>query len=242
LPRTIFVWSCIAVFTIALGALAFLTFLFDRRGKVVHLYARLWGWLILKANGVRVHVRGLETIDPKTPYIYMSNHFGSFDIFALLAYLPVQFRWLAKVELFRIPILGWAMSTAGYISLDRSERKKAYRSMEVAAQKIQEGTSVIIFPEGSRSLDGTFQPFMKGGFSLAIKAGVPIVPVTIDGTWEIMPRDTLRIRRGKIGIFIDRPINTTGLTMKDREQLMKKVEERIKANFPVLLKDCRNAA
>jgi 1-acyl-sn-glycerol-3-phosphate acyltransferase len=242
LPRTIFVWSCIVVFTIALGVLAFLTFPFDRKGKGVHLYARLWGWLNIKANGVRVYVRGLENIDPKTPYIYMSNHLGSFDIFALLAYLPVQFRWLAKVELFRIPILGWAMSTAGYISLDRSERKKAYKSMEVAAQKIKEGTSVIIFPEGSRSLDGNFQPFMKGGFSLAIKAGVPIVPITIDGTWEIMPRDTLIIRKGKIGIFIDHPIDTAGLTMKDREELMKKVEERIRANFPVLARDCRYAA
>ncbi|MBW2039588.1 MAG: 1-acyl-sn-glycerol-3-phosphate acyltransferase [Deltaproteobacteria bacterium] len=242
MPRTVFVWSCITFFTLVLGAMAFLTFPFDRRGNVVHLYARLWGWLILLANGVKVSIRGLENIDPKGPYIYICNHLGSFDIFALLAYLPVQFRWLAKVELFRIPVLGWAMSTAGYISLDRSERKRAYMSMKVAAQKIREGTSVVIFPEGSRSPDGTLQPFMKGGFTLAIKAGVPIIPITIDGTWEIMPRDTLRIKKGEIGIVIDRPIETTGLTMKHREKLMKEVEERIRANFPVLIREHRDAA
>ncbi len=239
--RTVFVWSCIVAFTLVLGTLAFLTFPFDRRGKVVHLYARLWGWLILLANGVKVTVKGLKNIDPERSYIYMCNHLGSFDIFALLAYLPVQFRWLAKAELFRIPVLGWAMSTAGYISLDRSERKRAYRSMEVAAQKIKEGTSVVIFPEGSRSLDGSLQPFMKGGFTLAIKAGVPIVPLTIAGAWEIMPRDTLRIRKGDIGIVIDRPIETKGFTMKDREQLMKEAEERIRANFSILVREHTDA-
>lgn len=230
------------VFTVVLGSLAFVTFPFDRRGIVIHLYARLWGRLILAANGVTVMVTGLNNIDPKRPSIYMSNHLGSFDIFALLAYLPGQFRWLAKVELFRIPILGWAMSTAGYISLDRSERKRAYRSMEVAAQKIREGTSVVIFPEGSRSLDGTLQPFMKGGFTLAIKAEVPIVPITIDGTWEIMPRNSLMIKKGDIEIVIDRPIETKGLTMKERENLMKEVESRIRANLPILAREHTNAA
>ena len=242
MPRTLFVWLCIVVFTLVLGICSFLTFPVDRGGKVVHLYARLWGWLILRANGVQVTVEGLDNIDPKKPYIYMCNHLGSFDIFVLLAYLPVQFRWLAKVELFRIPVLGWAMSTAGYISLDRSERKKAYRSMVVAAQKIREGTSVVIFPEGARSPDGTLQPFMKGGFTLAIKAEVPIVPITIDGTWEIMPRHTLRIKGGKVAMVIDPPIETTGLTIKDREQLMKEVDQKIRAKLPALVKGRRDAA
>jgi 1-acyl-sn-glycerol-3-phosphate acyltransferase len=231
LLRTVFVWSCIVLFTLVLGAMAFVTFPFDRRGGVIHRYARLWGWLILKANGVRVQVSGLEHTNPKRPFIYMCNHQGSFDIFALLAHLPVQFRWLAKVELFRIPILGWAMSTAGYISLDRSEKKRAYRSIEIAAQKIKEGTSVVIFPEGSRSLDGVLQPFMNGGFTLAIKAGVPICPITIDGTWAIMPRTTLRIKKGAIRIVIERPIETIHFTMQDRRQLMEEVKEQIKVNL-----------
>ena len=231
--RTIFVWSCVVIFTVVLGICAFLTFPFDRRGNVIHRYARLWGWLILQANGVRVQVRGLEHVDHRQPAIYMCNHQGTFDIFVLLAHLPIQFRWVAKVGLFRIPVLGWAMSTAGYISLDRSKRKRAYRGMEIAARKIREKNSVVMFPEGSRSYDGTLQPFMNGGFTLALRAGVPICPITIDGSWALMPRTTLRIKRGTVRIVIGQPIKTAGLTMKDRKRLMREVEEKIRANLPV---------
>jgi 1-acyl-sn-glycerol-3-phosphate acyltransferase len=229
--RTVFVWTCIVLFTVVLGAMAFVTFPFDRRGRVIHLYAKWWGWLILKANGVRVQVLGVEHLDPDRPCIYICNHQGSFDIFALLAYLPVQFRWLAKAELFRIPILGWAMRTAGYISLDRSAKRSAYQSMEIAARKIREGVSVVIFPEGSRSFDGVLQPFMNGGFTLAIKAGVPICAVAIDGTWAIMPRTTLRIKKGEVRLVIERPIETKGFTMKDRRQLMEDIREWIRRNL-----------
>ena len=231
--RTIFVWSFVVVFTVVLGICAFLTFPFDRRGNVIHRYARLWGWLILQANGVRVQVRGLEHVDHRQPAIYMCNHQGTFDIFVLLAHLPIQFRWVAKVGLFRIPVLGWAMSTAGYISLDRSKRKRAYRGIEIAARKIREKNSVVMFPEGSRSYDGTLQPFMNGGFTLALRAGVPICPITIDGSWALMPRTTLRIKRGTVRIVIGQPIKTAGLTMKDRKRLMREVEEKIRANLPV---------
>jgi 1-acyl-sn-glycerol-3-phosphate acyltransferase len=233
LLRTIFVWSCVVIFTVVLGICAFLTFPFDRRGNVIHRYARLWGWLILKASGVRVQVRGLEHVDHRQPTIYMCNHQGTFDIFVLLAHLPIQFRWVAKVGLFRIPVLGWAMSTAGYISLDRSKRKRAYRGMEIAARKISEGNSVVMFPEGSRSYDGALQPFMNGGFTLAIRAGVPICPITLDGSWALMPRTTLRIKTGTVRIVIGQHIKTAGLTMKDRKRLMREVEEKIRANLPV---------
>jgi len=227
-PRTMFVWTCIVIVTLILGAMAFITFPFDRRGHVIHRYARWWGWLILKANGVRVKVQGTEYLDDRRPCIYVCNHQGSFDIFSLLAYLRVPFRWLAKAELFKIPILGWAMRTAGYISLDRSAKKKAYQSMELAARKIKEGTSVVIFPEGSRSLDGALQLFMNGGFTLAIKAGVPVCPVAIAGSWQIMPRTTLRIKKGNIGIIISEPIETKGLTMQDRRPLMQQAEDLIR--------------
>ena len=240
--RTLFVWSCIVVFTVVLGVCAFLTFPFDRRGKVIHLYARLWGWLILQSNGVKVQITGFEHINPARPSIYMCNHQGTFDIFTLLAYLPVQFRWVAKVGLFRIPVLGWAMSTAGYISLDRSKRKRAYRGMEIAAQKIKEGTSVVMFPEGSRSYDGALQPFMNGGFTLAIRAGAPIYPITVDGSWAIMPRTTLRIKRGMVRIVIERPIETAGFTMQDRKRLMQEVEQKMRANLPVTPRERADAA
>ena len=240
--RTIFVWSCLVFFTVVLGICALLTFPFDRRGNVIHRYARLWGWLILKANGVKVQVTGLEHINHRNPSIYMCNHQGTFDIFVLLAYLPVQFRWVAKVGLFRIPILGWAMSTAGYISLDRTKRKRAYRGMEIAARKVREGTSVVMFPEGSRSYDGALQPFMNGGFTLAIRSEVPICPITLDGTWAIMPRTTLRIKKGTVRIAIERAIETVGLTMQDRKRLKQEVERKIRANIPVSPRERADAA
>jgi 1-acyl-sn-glycerol-3-phosphate acyltransferase len=240
--RTAFFWCCTAIVTIVLTMCVFITFAFDRRGKMAHLYARLWGWLALKFNGVKVQVTGLEHIDPKKPSIYMCNHQGSFDIFALLAYIPGQFRWLAKAELFRIPILGWGMSGAGYISLDRSERKNTYRSMEIAARKIRERASVVIFPEGARSIDGVLQPFMNGGFTLAIKGEIPIVPITIDGTWAIMPMTTKRVKKGTIRIVIDRAIETKGLTMQDRRRLMQEVRMKIRANLPASAKGHADAA
>jgi len=242
LLRTIFAWTCAGFFTIVLTICSIVTFPFDCRGRVVHLYARLWGWLILKVAGVKMQVVGLEHIDPRKTCIYMCNHLGSFDIFALLACLPVQFRWLAKVELFRIPILGWGMRAAGYISLDRSKRKRVYESMEIAARKIREETSVVIFPEGARSFDGAMQPFMNGGFNLAIRAGVPIVPITIHGTWEIMPRTTKRVKKGNIRIVIDRSIETKDCTMRDRRRLMEETERRIRANLPAPDRGHANAA
>lgn len=226
--RTLLVWTTIVLSTTILGILAFFTFPFDRGGDVVHLYARLWGKSILWASGVKVKVRGLEKITSRGPYIFMSNHLSAYDIFVLLAHLPLQFRWLAKAELFRIPIFGWAMSTAGYISLDRSSPRRAYRSMEEAARRIHEGVSVVIFPEGTRSRDGRLGPFMKGGFTLAVKAQVPVVPLAIKGTYEIMPPHTKKVlSRGEVVVVIGDPIETEGLSLRDRDKLMEEVRRGI---------------
>ncbi len=157
----------------------------------------------------------------------MANHQGAFDIFALLAYLPIHFKWLAKEELFRIPIFGWAMGAAGYISIDRRGKKKALESIENAVTKIREGASVLIFPEGTRSPDGKIHPFKKGGFTLAIKAGVPIIPISIRGSREVLPRDSFRLKPGEIEIAIGKPISTHDKSMADRDSLMDNVKEAI---------------
>ena len=229
--RSVLLWISIVISTVGLSILAFITFPFDRNGNIVHHYARWWAKIQLLVSGVRVKVRGLEHLDKETPYIYMSNHQGSYDIFALLSCLPVQFRWIAKKELFAIPILGWAMGAANYISIDRSGRRKALESIERAASKIKGGVSVVIFPEGTRSRDGSIQPFKRGGFTLALKSGVPIIPITINGSRDVMPRDSMRVRPGEIRVNVDRAIQTTPFSLRERNLLMEKVRETIERNL-----------
>ena len=232
--RTIFVWSCIVVATLVLGFLALVTYPFDPKGKVIHRYARLWGKVALLANRVNVSVEGLGHLREEGPYIFMSNHQGSYDIFALLGHLPFQFKWLAKKELFSIPLFGWAMAAAGYISIDREGTRKTVEAMNDAARKIREGMSVVIFPEGSRSPDGSIQPFKKGGFTLAIKSKVPIVPIAINGSRDIMPKDRLTASSGEIRMRMAPPIETQNCSMKDREFLRDKVNQVISDNVRLL--------
>ena len=232
--RTIFVWSCIVVATLVLGVFALITYPFDRKGRVGHYYAKLWGKAALLANWVKVKIEGMGHLNGKGPYIFMSNHQGSYDIFALLGHLPYQFKWLAKKELFSIPFFGWAMAAVGYVSIDRGGTRDTVEAMNEAAQKIRDGMSVAIFPEGSRSPDGSIQPFKKGGFTLAIKSKVPIVPVAISGSRDIMPKDKLTTAPGEIRILVGHPIETENCALKDRELLMKKVRETISKNFKLI--------
>ena len=229
--RTIYVWSCIVVATLVLGVFVLIAYPFDRKGKVGHYYAKLWGKVALLANGVKVRIEGMGHLNGKGPYIFMSNHQGSYDIFALLGHLPYQFKWLAKKELFSIPFFGWTMAAVGYISIDRGGTRDTVEAMNEAAQKIRDGMSVVIFPEGSRSPDGSIQPFKKGGFTLAIKSKVPIVPVAISGSRAIMPKDKFTATSGEIRILVAHPIETENSALKDRELLMKKVRETISKNF-----------
>ncbi len=232
--RTIFVWSCIVVFGLIFGIFAILSYPFDPRGRLGHHCARIWGKVCLLVNGVRLKLEGLEHLHKEGPYIFMSNHQGSYDIFSILGYLPFQFKWLAKKELFSIPVLGWGMTAVGYISIDRAGTRETVEAMNKAARKIREGMSVVIFPEGSRSPDGSIQPFKKGGFTLAIKSKVPIVPVAIAGSREIIPKDKWTVSPGDIRIRIGQPIETEYCSMKDRNSLMEKVNEAISSQFKMI--------
>jgi 1-acyl-sn-glycerol-3-phosphate acyltransferase len=143
----------------------------------------------------------------------------------------VQFRWLAKAELFKIPLFGYAMRRSGYISIDRSNRKSAFLSLKKAAQIIRNGVSVVIFPEGTRSLDGRIRDFKKGGFVLAVDAGVPVVPIVIHGTRAIMPKKKLRITPGQVRVEIQDPIDTKSYSRKTKDQLLERVRTIILTEF-----------
>ena len=232
--RTIFVWSCLVLDTLVLGSVVIIAYLFDRSGKTGHRIARRWAKIILWVTGVKVSVEGLERIPKSGSYVFMSNHQGSYDIFALHGHLPFDFKWLAKKELFSIPFFGWTLAAAGYVSIDREGNRDTVRAMNQAAQRIHDGMSVLIFPEGSRSPDGSIQPFKKGGFSLAMKSKVPIVPVSIAGSREIMPKGQKVANPGRIRIRLDAPINTQDYALRDWSLLMRRVAEVIGENFRAL--------
>ncbi|NVM23199.1 MAG: 1-acyl-sn-glycerol-3-phosphate acyltransferase, partial [Desulfobacterales bacterium] len=208
MARAAFIAIVAILITIVCALAAIGASLWKKGGNLAHLVGRLWGKSILFVSRGRVSVQGLHHIDPCATYIYMANHQSMFDIPALIGYLPVQFRWLAKAELFRIPVFGYSMARVGYISIDRSNRKSAHKSLQAAARKIAQEVSVVIFPEGTRSTDGQILPFKAGGFYLAIHSGRPIVPVVIYGTRNVMPKGSLRIRPGRIIISINPPVET----------------------------------
>lgn len=229
--RTSYIILWVVLSTVFFGAIAIIISFFSRTGNLVHIIARIWGKGILIVSGINVAVRGLDNIDPGRSYIYMSNHQSNFDIPVLLACLPVQFRWLAKAELFKIPIFGRAMRGAGYVKIDRFNRDSAFESINEAAGKMQNGVSIMIFPEGTRSRDGKIRSFKKGGFVMAVDSGAPIVPVILQGTWPIMAKSSLRINTGNVALHIEKPIATSGYTRDTKNDLIESVRAVICEGF-----------
>jgi len=229
LTRSIFFYIILFLGTIILGLSAVVGSFVSRSWP--NLMAKTWGRINLWAAGVKVNMRGLENLSTPGPYIFASNHQGWFDIFAALGKLPVRFSWLAKEELFRIPILGHAMYRAGYISIDRKDHRKALESMNKAAEVIRQGTSVFVFPEGTRSPDGMIRDFKKGVFVLAVKSQQPIVPISISGSYLILPKNSRKIHPGEIRFSIGKPIRPEGSGGKNRDLLMAQVREGIRANL-----------
>ena len=201
---------------------------FDRKGRLVHFYSAVpWAKTILWVCGVRVKVGGQENVESHVPRVYLTNHQSYFDIFALLAYLPVNFKFILKQELMKIPLLGFAMKRVRYIAIDREDTRKAARSMTEAAERIRNGSSMVVFPEGTRSTDGKLQPFKRGGFHLALKAGCDLVPVAIINSRSIVPKGSLRINKGTFGMNIGKPISVKDYSRKEMDKLMNRVREAI---------------
>jgi len=226
--RYLYLNAFIALWSIFMCFWGFAVSLFDKNGKKVHfLCAVPWARAILWVCGIKVHVTGVEDVDPDVPRIYMTNHQSFFDIFALLAYLPVDFKFILKQELMKIPLFGPAMRRAGYIGIERDDPRKAVQSMKQAAGRIHNGASVLIFPEGTRSPDGQLQAFKKGGFNLAVKAGCDIVPIGIRDSYRIAPKGSLRIQKGGFGLNIGKPVSLSGVSKRDIPELMEKVRSEM---------------
>ena len=213
------------------GFIVIMSPFFSKGENTIFKLANFWARILLFISNIKVEVIGRENVLVDRPQIFMVNHQSNFDIFIVQAYIPSQFRWIAKKELFTIPIFGPAMRRGGAIEIDRQNRVSAIKSLDEAAQKIREGKSVITFPEGTRSRNGRIRPFKKGIFYLAIKSGVPIIPVSIIGSRKIMPRRSLKIHPGKITMIIDKPIEAKDYSIETRDELITKVRDIIVNNF-----------
>ncbi|MCK5508435.1 MAG: 1-acyl-sn-glycerol-3-phosphate acyltransferase [Desulfobacterales bacterium] len=225
----------IAIFTlpatIFLSSLTIITSLITKNSDLPYNITKTWAKFVLAVSRIKVTVQGSYNIRPDRSYIYMSNHQSNFDIPVALAYFPFKFRWVAKAELFKIPIFGNAMHRVGHINIDRSNRRAAFKSLKKAAKNIREGVSVLIYPEGTRSKDGNIGPFKNGGFVLAVESGAPIVPVIIHGTWPIMSKDKILVKPGNVIIEIKEPIETKNYNRKTRNDLLKKTRNIICESF-----------
>ena len=218
-------------YTAVCGTVSLFASLFDSQGRWQHACARTWSWLILKTSGIRVRVEGLEHVNPGQTTIYCVNHQSAMDIPVLFASLPVQFRFVAKRSLFHLPFMGWHLRRSGHIPVDRDRPQQAMKSMKKVAKEIREGKSVLLFHEGHRSRNGQLLPFKAGSFYIAILSGVPIVPITVNGTPYVLKPDTYHVRAGQTEMIVHPPISTQGLTLHDVDVLSQRVKDAIASRF-----------
>jgi 1-acyl-sn-glycerol-3-phosphate acyltransferase len=197
----------IAVYAVFIAILAIIISPFDFNGGTLHRpLSKLFAFIILLVLGVKVTVKGRELLDKNAAYIFVTNHQSFVDIPVLMKAIPNRIRFVYKKQLSRIPIFGWGMYLSGYIPIDRTNVRTALVSLRNAAEKVRKGTSIVIFPEGTRSLDGSLGDFKKGMFVLADEAKVDIVPVTLNGTYKILPRDKFKLRSGHVTVTFDKPM------------------------------------
>jgi 1-acyl-sn-glycerol-3-phosphate acyltransferase len=228
--RTLFFYIVLVFSTFVHGGGSILAALLGIKRRGIYDWGTQ-GWSVwnLWAAGTPLDARGIDKV-PAGPVVYASNHSSMFDIWALSAALPGSTRFVAKQELTKIPFFGSAMVSAGHVTIDRFNRGKAFEAYERAAATIKSGISTIVFPEGTRSRTGELLPFKNAPFGLAIAAQVPLVPVYVHNTFEILPKGAWRLRRRPIRILVGEPIATAGLTLDDRDRL----RERTRAAIEVL--------
>jgi 1-acyl-sn-glycerol-3-phosphate acyltransferase len=200
----------------------------NRPGSIYDLAPRLWSRIVLWVAGVGVRIHGLDRLAANGTFIFICNHVSLFDILALVGWLPRN-NFVAKAELFRIPVFGHGMRVLGTVPIERENQKAAFGAYDIATARIQGGTSVVVFPEGTRGTEYPIRRFKKGPFVLAIKSGAPIVPVVVYGTIEILPKGRLLMHPGIIDVYVLDQVPTQGLAYDDRDALAHTVHDRMQA-------------
>ncbi len=213
------------------AALELIVIVVRKNDRVFHSLARAWAHTSLRLCGVTVRVKGLEKLDMSRNYVYVSNHASMFDIPAILAAIPDQIRIIYKKELHWFPVFGWGLKYGSYIGIDRTRGADAMKSLEEAAEKIKTGASVLLYAEGTRTLDGKLQPFKRGAFNIAVKAGVPVVPLTINGSFKLLPKRSMVIQPGEVELILESPIEIKGSGKEEEIRLMEEVREAIQKHY-----------
>ena len=218
---TTWCWTLCGLITAFWASISIAASLVSNSGRLQHYCMRRWSKGNLWISRVRLEIEGLENIYRDRPQVLAVNHSGLHDILSLAAYFPIQFRWIAKKSLFSIPFMGWHMRRSGYIPIDRENPREIATSIAAAAKEISSGGNAIIFPEGKRSKTGELGEFQSGAFALCLRAGVPLVPVVIEGSGRVIAPETLRVNPGTvIRIRICQPIDTASYQKSEKKRLM----------------------
>ncbi len=219
--KWLFILPLLAVSTFICGSMAMIVTVLSnpRTGSYLGV---IWARINSFFTPMTVTVVGGENIEPGTSYVITANHQSFYDIYVLYGWLGVDFKWVMKKELEKVPFLGPACKMLGHIFIDRSDTKKAVETINAAKKKIVNGTSVVFFPEGSRSSDGIMKPFKKGAFKMALDLGLPILPVTINGTRKILPKGGINLKPGAVTMTIHKPISVSNYSEENMNDLMEK--------------------
>jgi 1-acyl-sn-glycerol-3-phosphate acyltransferase len=233
-------WTSVTtiIYTLILGIPLIFISLMSKTGKLPFKFGYAWSWLLMKTNRVKIQVVGLEKFARETSYVFISNHTSNLDPPAVALAIPQTLRFIGKSSLAKIPIFGWAAKLSRMIFIDRSNHAKAIETINKAIKDLKDGISAFFFAEGTRSADGALQSFKKGGIVLALKAKLPIIPITIIDSYRLMPKNAIRIRPGILKVIIGDPIDTSAYSDDDKDLLLQKVRNIIqetlnKYNLPV---------
>jgi len=217
--------------TAAFGCVSLLCGLWDKSGRQQHAIARVWARTLLFISFSPVKIIGREKLHEHETAVYASNHLSYMDTPVLFAYLPFQFRILAKQSLWKTPFIGWYLNHSGQVPVDMNSPRTLIASLNRGVATLKHGLPLVIFPEGGRAADGRTQPFVSGAAYMAIKAQVPLIPITLVGTYELLPIHTYHLNPRPITIIIGDPIPTTGLTTRDADALTQRLVETITTTY-----------
>lgn len=228
LKTVVFLIPLVSLYTIVFGTVSLASTVLDPTGRFAHRCARGWAWLILKTSGVKVRVSGIERLDRSRSYVFAANHQSLFDIPAVFASLPFDLRIIAKASLGGIPFIGWHLRRAGHLLINRSNPGAGV--VKKMGKLVSERQSLIVFPEGTRSLDGTVGRFKGGSFVIAVEAGVPVVPISISGSRHVMAKGTLMVRPGDVWMKVHDAIDTARVPREDVRALADSVRAIVAAD------------